>query len=308
MISERPIAVTNLTKRFGRRVVLDRVSLDLGAGTALGLVGLNGAGKTTFMRLLLGLLRPEIAGTVSVLGHDPWRHGSALFRRLGVVLEHDGFEGNLDFAANIGFYAAAKGVPRAELDAYIGEFWSDAAIVADRKPVKHFSRGQRMQCALCRAFLGRPSLILLDEPTVALDIEAYDHFGRLTREAVRRGGAVLISSHALETIEDLCDGVAVLHEGKLAVRSLTDSDRGTPESWGIAGGEDPRYASVISETTGATPVYAAGEWSLSVKDADATIPLLVRRLTEAGLEIRHVAKKRMSLREMLRKGGAKTGN
>ena len=89
------IQCENLVKQFGRHVVIDNCSLDIRQGSIFGLVGLNGAGKTTLIRLVLGLLRPS-GGAVSVLGHAPWDHAESLYQRCGVVLENDGFSGNLN--------------------------------------------------------------------------------------------------------------------------------------------------------------------------------------------------------------------
>ena len=102
------IVVHSLRRGFGATPVLQGLDLDVGGGTVFGLVGRNGAGKTTLIRVLLGLLRSE-GGSVSVLGYDPWHHEPAYYRSTGVVLEHDGFFGNLTFSQNMVFYARARG-------------------------------------------------------------------------------------------------------------------------------------------------------------------------------------------------------
>ncbi|MBD3244038.1 MAG: ATP-binding cassette domain-containing protein, partial [Chitinivibrionales bacterium] len=206
------VSTTDLRKRFGAHRVLCGVDLHIEHGSLFGLVGLNGAGKTTLIRLLLGLLKPE-SGDVRVAGKAPWRHESSMYRAIGAVLEHDGFWGNLSFAQNIRVFADARGVSRGETDEYLRRYWSGSDILESTRKVRTFSRGQRTQCALCRAFLGWPPVCLLDEPTVGLDIDSYDRFHRLVREARERGAAVLVSSHQLETIEELCDRVGLLRGG-----------------------------------------------------------------------------------------------
>ncbi|MDR0330834.1 MAG: ABC transporter ATP-binding protein, partial [Chitinispirillales bacterium] len=203
------IDVQNLCRSFGKSAVLSDVSLRVEPGTIYGLVGLNGAGKTTLIRVLLGLLRKG-GGSVSVGGFDPWRHEPAYYRAVGVALESDGFCGNLGVRDNLRLFAAAKGVARAEAERYFEERFGGTEIFASARKVKFLSRGERAQCGLARAFLGWPSVYFFDEPAASLDIRAYGHFKEMAREAKARGGAVLISSHQLETLDDLCDRVGIL--------------------------------------------------------------------------------------------------
>ncbi len=219
------VYTTDLRKRFGAHQVLDGVELRIGGGTVYGLVGLNGAGKTTLIRLLLGLLEPD-SGDARVAGRIPWRHEPSLYREIGPVLEHDGFWGSLTFMSNIRLFADARGVSREQTDRYLRRFWDGADILGSSRKVRTFSRGQRTQCALCRAFLGWPRVCLLDEPTVGLDVDSYDRLHQLVREARGRGAAVLISSHQLETIEQLCDRIGLLRAGVLQDLSMSSGDGG----------------------------------------------------------------------------------
>jgi len=208
------IDVTNLSRSFGKSLILNDVSLQVEAGSVYGLVGLNGAGKTTLIRILLGLIRRG-GGSVSVCGFDPWRHEPAFYRQVGAALESDGFCGNLGVTDNLRIFAEAKGVPWGEALRYFEEYWGGTDIFKTDRRVKHLSRGQRVQCGLARAFLGWPKVYFLDEPVVSLDFRAYEHFKGLVLEAKSRGAAVLISSHQLGVIDDLCDRVGLLGGGRL---------------------------------------------------------------------------------------------
>ena len=112
------IRCENLLKQFGRHVVIEDCSFDITQGSIFGLVGLNGAGKTTLIRVLLGLLKPS-GGAVSVLGHVPWDHPESLYQRTGVVLENDGFSGNMTVRDNLRIFAAAKGLTWESVEAYV---------------------------------------------------------------------------------------------------------------------------------------------------------------------------------------------
>jgi ABC-2 type transport system ATP-binding protein len=273
------VTASGLSKSFGKHSVLDGLSLEINAGEVYGLVGLNGAGKTTLIRLLLGVLKAD-SGALSVLGGDPWSHDASLCRRMGVVLEHDGFWGNLDFRQNMKIFAAARGVAWNDALRYLEEFWGGTEIYASRKAVKYFSRGMRMQCALCRAFLGWPSVYFFDEPAVALDVSAYDHFAALVRRVRSDGAAVCISSHQLDAIDDLAVRAGMLRGG-----ALTELSRGTGAQWSIGADRNAAWADIIADVCGSAPVWSSGEWRFAVKDAPAAVPVLIKRLVEAGCSI-----------------------
>jgi len=208
------IDVKNLNRSFGKNPILKNISLQVEEGCIYGLVGLNGTGKTTLIRILLGLIRKD-GGSAAVGGFDPWRHQAEYYRTVGVALESDGFCGNLGVRDNLRLFAAAKGIAWSDAEKYFEEYWGQTDIFTARRKVKFLSRGQRVQCGLCRAFLGWPKVFFFDEPAVSLDIRAYGHFKRMAREARTRGAAILISSHQLETIDDLCDRAGLLTDGEI---------------------------------------------------------------------------------------------
>jgi ABC-type multidrug transport system ATPase subunit len=295
----RVIDVQHLSKSFGNYSILEELSLCVNDGEVYGLVGLNGAGKTTLIRLLLGVLKPD-GGALSVLGLDPWQHDAAPYRRMGVVLEHDGFWGNLTFEQNMKIFAAAKGIAWSDAARYIEGSWSNTDLYKNKKAVKYFSRGQRMQCALCRAFLGSPALFLFDEPAVALDVGAYDHFRELVAAARGRGAAFLISSHQLDAIDDLADRVGMLHDKRLAELSPATGRPDLGGCWAIATDRSEAWAAIITSECGSEPLYEDGEWRFAVPDAAKTIPLLVTRLVAAGCSIGKVAPRESGFGELVR--------
>jgi ABC-2 type transport system ATP-binding protein len=299
-MSTTTVYCEGISKRFGEGVVFDECSLAIGPGTIYGLVGLNGAGKTTLIRVLLGLLKPS-GGAVTVLGHVPWEHSETMYGRVGVVLENDGFAGNLTIRQNLGIFAAAKGISWAGVEAYIREFWAGTFIHGEvfgpSKKTKYFSRGQRMQCSLCRAFLGWPSVCFFDEPTVALDVEAYDHFCRLCRVARQRGAAMLISSHQLSAVEDLCDAVGVLVNKKL--RPLENESAGCG-GWSIAAGPNENFGAIIERITGNAPSHDGNSWHFTASAPKTMVPDIVEELVRAGCRIGEVSPDKNGLREKIR--------
>jgi len=301
-MTQNVVSVEGLFKRFGNKTVIEECSFAIAQGTVFGLVGKNGVGKTTLIRLLLGLLKPD-AGELSVLGFQPWQHAARLYRSLGVVLEHDGFSGNCTVAENLALFTAAKGLQWSDVFAYVKEHWADTFIgeqlAGKGKKVKFLSRGQRVQCGLCRAFLGWPSLFFFDEPTVALDVEAYEHFCAMTRKARDRGASMLISSHQLSTIQELCDEVGILDNKRVRPVHGGAADSAMPQ-WSLSADYSDEYNAIIEQCLGLPAPYEAGAWQLIVKTPKTMIPRLIGRLAAAGCLIYEVKREKRELKDIIK--------
>ena len=277
------VCADNISKSYGKYSILENLSVEIDSGTVYGLVGLNGAGKTTLLRLLLGILSPD-GGRIIVAGKNPWKHQQTLYQKTGVVLEHDGFWGNLTVRQNLSIYASAKGVSKKMTKAYFDEFWKDTDIYKSDKKVKHLSRGQKMQCALCRAFLGWPTVFFLDEPALALDVTAYEHFCSLVKAARDRGAVLVISSHQLDTINDLCDRVGVLRDKTL---NELAADAQHNLRWTIITDDSPQWKAVVEQCGGKGIIYSNG-WHFEIGEPEKSIPELIRKLVSAGCSIQEV--------------------
>jgi ABC-type multidrug transport system ATPase subunit len=196
---------------------VDGVTLAISPGEVVGLLGHNGAGKTTLVRVIAGLLTPT-AGTVRVAGLDPVADGIAVRRKLGVLPTGSFLDLRLTARRNLEFAADLFGLPRAEvpgrIDAALKEF--ELADRADDK-VEEFSAGMRQRLALARVLLPEPEILLLDEPSAALDPLAVrmvrELIGRLSRDS---GRTVVLCTHDLVEAQLLCDRVVVLDHGKVA--------------------------------------------------------------------------------------------
>jgi ABC-type multidrug transport system ATPase subunit len=166
--------------------------------------------------------------------------------------------------------------------------------------VKFFSRGQRMQCAICRAFLGAPEIFIFDEPVVALDVDAYGHFCGLVRGARARGATFIISSHQLDAIDDLCNRVGVLREKQVGELTKTDGTGSSGPTWALEADPNARWASVIQEVCGSSALFRNGAWRFDVINPQVTIPALVARLVEAGCLVRAIAPATGGFRDSIR--------
>ena len=217
------VQVTGLVKSYGRRPALAGVDLELVPGEVVGLLGPNGAGKTTLLRVLIGALRAD-SGRLCVLGRDPWREAEAVHRGIGYLPGDLRLPMRLTGAEVLRLY-----------DGLRGGTGGAAAALAERLrlpldvPVRAMSHGNRQKLGVVQAFMSGPRLLLLDEPTTALDPLAQETVDALVGEAVAAGATVLMSSHALGAVERVADRVVLLQAGRvLAVERLTDIQRAAP--------------------------------------------------------------------------------
>lgn len=209
---------------FGRRRVLGGVSLAVGRGEVVALLGRNGEGKTTLVRLLLGHMRPR-SGEVRVFGLDPWRARARLMERVGVVPEAPDAPPGCTVAEVLAYCAALH--PR----------WN-AGVVAERlgkldiparARVGRLSRGQRAQLQLALALGGEPDLLVLDDPTLGLDAVARrELYGGVIGDLAGRGTTVFLTSHDLDGVERLAERVAFLHRGRIVAQGRVEELR---RSW-----------------------------------------------------------------------------
>ena len=208
-------AVRSLSKVLsGRVTALDGVDLVVDRGHAVGLAGPNGAGKSTLLRILLGLVRPT-SGSVELFG-VPVRPGSAGLARVGAIVDGPGFVPYLTGRRNLqlALQSSGKVVTADEFEEALDQ--SGLGTALDR-PYRTYSHGMRYRLGLTQALIGRPDLLLLDEPTTGLDpVHAAEVIARI-RSALASGVSLILSSHELPLIEALCTDVTVLYEGRVAL-------------------------------------------------------------------------------------------
>ena len=220
------IQVRSLRKEFGRFVALDDVSFDVPAGSLFGLLGPNGAGKTTLFSIAAGFLRAS-GGTVEMLGIDV-REIGRLHGRFSMLPQDAAFQGGIPVIEQLVMFARLNGFSRDDAEDKAMEALELVGLgEAARRNARALSHGMMKRAALCQAFLGDPELLILDEPTAGLDPENARGIRKLIR-AMRGERTVVVSSHNLREIQDLCDHAAILHEGRLEVcdsmAALTASD------------------------------------------------------------------------------------
>lgn len=212
------IETDQLTKCYGAHRALDAVALHVSQGSIFGFLGPNGAGKTTMLRILVGLLRPT-AGRARVLGLDAWGDSTAICARVGYLAGDVRFPHHLTGGAFLKFCDAIRGGgSAAEIDRLRARFDLDL-----RRRIRDYSRGMKQKLGLIQAMMHKPELLILDEPTTALDPLVQQTLYAELRAVVADGRTVLFSSHTLGEVEELCDRVGIIRAGRLIEDSTIET-------------------------------------------------------------------------------------
>ncbi len=299
------IRTENLSCHFGEIRAVDELSLEIPKGIAFGFLGPNGSGKTTTIRLLLGLLEPK-QGKAEVLGFDTRTKADQIRERSGALLEHTGLYERLSAEENLEFYGRINRMPQSERQVRIKELLTHFELCERRKDrVGNWSRGMKQKLAISRAMLHRPEIIFLDEPTAGLDPVAAAALRDDIANLVERDGVtVFLNTHNLSEAEKLCAQVGVIRKGRL----LTI---GNPEQ--LRAGKDASYLQItgngftssILEQLRAHPMVESvsrqnGHLNLTVsKTADTST--LVSFLISAGVQVEEVHKDKAELEDIFLK-------
>jgi ABC-2 type transport system ATP-binding protein len=211
-----PIRTRGLTKRYGELVAVDHLDLEVQSGEIFGLLGQNGAGKTTTILMLLGLTEPT-EGQARVVGLDPARRPLEVKRRVGYLPDSVGFYGDLSGRENLRYTAQLNRIPRELADSTIAEVLEQVGLTArGGDPTDTYSRGMLQRLGIADALVKDPDVLILDEPTTAIDPLGVTEILDLLRALVRdRGMAILLSSHLLNQVQSVCDRIGIFAAGRL---------------------------------------------------------------------------------------------
>jgi len=279
-----------LTKRYGDRLAADRVSMTVRRGEVYGFLGPNGAGKTTTLRMILGLVGPT-SGTAQVLG-GPAGTAEAT-ARIGALIEGPGFYPYLSGRDNLRVMTRYRGLPESAADEALAR-----VDLADRggDRFKSYSLGMKQRLGVASALMGDPDVIVLDEPTNGLDPAGMQDMRRLIVELARGGQTVLLSSHLLDEVQEMCDRVGVINNGVLLRESTVAELRGAA-SLAVRGEPMDRTLAVAMAVAGDDGVRVDGE-RLLVDLAPDRAPDLVRELVAADVRVHEVSTTERTLEEV----------
>jgi ABC-2 type transport system ATP-binding protein len=293
------IAVDRLTKRYGEHAALSQLSLTVASGEIVGLLGANGAGKSTTLGILATLLRFD-AGTVSIRGHSLPAEATAARHVLGLVPQQVAVYPALTATENLHFFARAQGVAARDAPAAVGHAL-DLIGLADRarEPVSQFSIGMLRRLNLAAGILHGPEVVLLDEPTVGVDPQSRERVFAAVLGLARAGAAVLYSTHQMDEAERLCDRLLLLDHGQLLAT-------GTPTALVAGTGLQPQVRlrtarplpdSWLGDVAGAAPLASPAQFAtVTVRDA-TVVPAVLAAAVRGGGEVIEFALTRPNLND-----------
>jgi len=291
-MSETVVATDRLTKRYGDRLAVDSVSLTVRRGEVYGFLGPNGAGKTTTLRMLLGLVRPS-SGAATVLGAAPGSHRAVA--GTGALVEGPGFYPYLSGRDNLRVLARYRALPETAVDDVLGRVdltgrGGDA--------FKAYSLGMKQRLGVAAALLGDPELLVLDEPTNGLDPAGMADMRSLLVEVAAGGQTVILSSHLLAEVQEICDRVGVISDGRLLAESTVRDLRGAAAVVLRAEPLD-RALAVAMRVAGDDAVAVVDDGrAVRLEGGAPVVPALTRALVAEDVEVREIRTVERSLEEV----------
>ncbi|MGM9470627.1 ABC transporter ATP-binding protein [Pseudarthrobacter sp. YS3] len=284
------LAVEGLVKRYGERTVVDGVSFHIRAGETYGLLGPNGAGKTTIISMVAGLI-PADAGSVKVLGEAMNPSTTAPKGHIGLVPQELAIYPDLTARENLRFFGSLQGLPRTELRTRMDEVLELIGL-ADRagEQVKKFSGGMKRRLNIGIGLLHRPTLLILDEPTVGVDPQSRNSILESVEGLATEGMAVLYTTHYMEEAERLCDRIAIIDEGRVQAEGTRDqlvTLTGGLDRINLRGSGNTRAAAAaLRAAPGVHKVDGDGAGLiLTVRDGPRNLPALVTGAGDAGMAL-----------------------
>jgi ABC-2 type transport system ATP-binding protein len=289
-----PIEVRGLVKRYGELIAVGGVDLTVNTGDVYGYLGPNGAGKTTSLRMMLGLIRPT-EGSVRLFGRDPMQSVRALEGVAGFV-EAPTFYPYLSARKNLEMLAAYDGGGASDrVDSAL-----ETVELTDRAKdrVGGYSHGMRQRLGIAAALLRAPRLLLLDEPATGLDPAGMRDMRLLIRRLAEQGITVLLSSHLLTEIEDVCNRVAIVRSGKIVYEGeIAALKRGAGTSYRLETTDDERALAVCRAQPGVSDVRTQNA-KITFTSDEPTAAELSQALIEAGALIRALAPQTVTLEDL----------
>lgn len=292
------IRTRGLTKRFGRRTVVDGLDLSVPRGSVFGFLGPNGSGKTTTIRMLMGLIAPS-AGTATVLGAPMPRSAGSVLPRVGALIEGPALYGFLSGRANLARFDSADPTadPRTR-DARVAAALERVGLsAAAGRKARAYSLGMKQRLGLAAALLQPRDLLVLDEPTNGLDPQGMREIRALVREVAADGTTVFVSSHLLDEIEQVCTHAAVMSQGRLVLQGTVPELAARAQGRLVVRTADAGLAARVLATHGVADIEPGDAGVGAAAPGEERLPALCAALVAAGVRVRGFAVERGTLED-----------
>ena len=289
LVEKSVIVVNNITKKFGNFTALDNLSLTINENTCVGFLGPNGAGKTTLIKILTGLIRPNI-GTVQINGTDVEKNHRVALSQIGAIVETPEFYSYMTPHDILSYFGSMRGIPKKVLGEKIDNVLKTVRLEEwSRKKIGKFSKGMKQRLALASALIHDPSILILDEPTTGLDPRGAVEMREIIKSLKNSGKTIFLSSHMLNEVQEVCDEIALVDKGKLArhikISNFDDTNTIKIEIKTL-NDIDKTQLSQITEIDNVDSVnYSSDTLNLSFIGNKEKRAKLLKKLQEVGLEI-----------------------
>jgi len=295
------IETQDLTRTFGDRVAVDKLTLIIPEGTVFGFLGPNGAGKTTTVRMLAALIAPT-AGVARVLGFELGREDADIRSSVGILTETPGLYDRLTALQNLTFFAGMYGLDDKQSKEQAERYLRKLELWERREDkVGGFSKGMRQKLAIARAFLHGPRIVFLDEPTAGLDPEAARTVHQFIKDLREEGRTIFLTTHNLAEADALCNLIGLFRTRLLRLDSpsnLRSATFGRGTLVRVVGDASPWLAAAQALPFVHNVSVQDGALSVGLDDPDAQNPELARALVTAGAPIRYIEPRTHSLEEV----------
>ena len=283
---------SNLNKSFGRKKILNNVSLSLDEGDVLGFIGPNGAGKTTTIKLILGLQSID-SGTVTICGYDIKKEFTKAIKNVGGIIESPDMYMYLSGYDNLKLIANLYGVSKEKIDEVVKLVGLEKRIY---DKVSKYSLGMRQRLGIAASLLNDPKLLILDEPTNGLDPEGNKQIRNLILKLSKKGIAILVSSHALSELESIVNKVVIIQKGSIVETSTLEEVKKSKNSY---------YIFEVDKIKGIDNIEKISENSFKVNINREEIPEFINKLIDKKIKIYSIYEDELSLEDafLKRTGG-----
>jgi ABC-2 type transport system ATP-binding protein len=294
------IETKKLTKSFGNLVAVSNLDLYIGAGDIFGFIGPNGAGKTTTMRILVTLLEPT-SGEAFIDGLNVAKKGREVRRRVGYMPDFMGVYDDLKVFEYLEFFAAAFGIEYKKRQAIVDGVLELTDLVSKRSaPVDSLSRGMQQRLGLARVLIHDPKVLILDEPASGLDPRARIEMRELLRELKRMGKTIMISSHILSELEEICDRIGIIEHGQFVFSGSMEEIRprlGIQRKVRVKVLGDPaRAVEMLSALPQIQKVEMVGDYlSVTFREGENTDGIIARTLVTGGVDLVYLHPEQLKL-------------
>ena len=294
-MNQFPIETRELTKTFDSRTAVDQVSLEVQQGDVFGFLGQNGAGKSTTIRMLLGLVKPS-SGQISLLGHNVPQCREQALRKVGAIVDAPAFYDNLTGLENLKLFSSLTG--HVAPHRYRQALRSVNLSGRENDRVRVYSHGMRQRLGLAQALLPEPELLVLDEPTDGLDPQGIREIRQLLVDLARQHGlTIFLSSHLLHEVERICNRIAIIDQGRLLYQGTVQSLLEPDLQFKVRTDRIDQAFQFLSESL-KLPVLRNGSDHLYLKIPEADIAQVNQSLVGQGFQVYEISRHASSLEDI----------